>query len=39
MATPRIAKLNTLSKDIDTQIESDGKKVKEITKRKRRSSS
>ncbi|MBA3750441.1 MAG: hypothetical protein H0X03_06030 [Nitrosopumilus sp.] len=38
MATPRVAKLNINSKVIDDDIESDGQKVKKITRKKRRSS-
>jgi hypothetical protein len=37
MATPRVAKLNVNSKIIDGDIESDGQKVKKITKKKRKS--
>ncbi len=38
MATPRVAKLNIVSKEIDKDLESDGEKVKKLTNRKRRSS-
>jgi hypothetical protein len=37
MATPRVAKLNVNSKIIDGDIESDGQKVKKITRKKRKS--
>jgi hypothetical protein len=39
MATPRVAKLNMISKVIDKEIEDEGLKVKEISNRKRRSHS
>ncbi|MBA3749794.1 MAG: hypothetical protein H0X03_02675 [Nitrosopumilus sp.] len=35
MATPRVAKLNIIPKEIDKDIELDGQKVKMITNRKR----
>jgi hypothetical protein len=37
MATPRVAKLNVNSKIIDGDIESDGQKVKKITRKRRKS--